>query len=124
LGHNGNFVAPTFQSPTLEARTSAAAKVAWNALLAYANANDGQFPGELGQLQPYFDNSVDAAILERYSIMPASELNFLGDHWKGGDWVITEKAPINPQFDQRMAVGMNVSRFSMASGRWGLARNP
>jgi RNA polymerase sigma factor (sigma-70 family) len=39
-----------------------------SALLNYAQANNGQPPGDLSQLQPYFASPVDASALQRYQI--------------------------------------------------------
>jgi hypothetical protein len=39
-----------------------------SALLSYAQANNGQPPTDLSQLQPYFASPVDASVLQRYQI--------------------------------------------------------
>ncbi len=48
--------------------------MAFKALKQYANANNGEFPSEILQLQPYFRSPVDEAILQRYEIVPANSL--------------------------------------------------
>jgi hypothetical protein len=78
--------------------------VALKAVKAYAQANNGQFPGDLSQLQPYFSTPVPDAVLQRYEIVPANTLS-ASLAVDGSDWVITQKAPINPQMDMRSAIG-------------------
>ena len=62
------------------------------ALGKYKQANDGRFPTELSQLQPYYKSPMETAILERYEIVPA---NSLSDSHMDDDWVITTKAPVD-----------------------------
>src|SRR6202012_5330178 len=73
------------------------------AVAKYMNANNHQFPTELAQLQPYFDTPMDAAILQRWQIVPEVEL----PNQKFGDWMITQKAPVDQELDQRWAIGAN-----------------
>jgi hypothetical protein len=62
----------------------------------YAQANNGQFPSELSQLQPYCDPNAEAILQQRYEIKPASilppstvkELNIKTD------WVIAGKQTV------------------------------
>jgi hypothetical protein len=60
---------------------------------------------------------VDQAILQRYEIVPAQSLvSSLAA--VGGDWVITEKAPVNKDLDQRLAIGMTGGTQVIQKGRW------
>jgi RNA polymerase sigma factor (sigma-70 family) len=68
----------------------------------YMKANNGQFPTDLSQLQPYFATPMDEAILQRWQILPQSALP---NQKMGGDWVITEKTPVDPALDQSWAIG-------------------
>ncbi len=74
------------------------------ALKNYIEANNGQFPTDLSQLQPYFNPSVDDAILNRWKIVPQSDVPGVG---VGPDWVITEKAPVDAELDNQWALGRN-----------------
>jgi RNA polymerase sigma factor (sigma-70 family) len=59
-------------------------KMGNKALEKYIQANNGQFPTDLFQLQPYFASPVDDAILQRYEIVPASSIpkaKEVGDRW-------------------------------------------
>ena len=90
----------------------------WSALRKYAKANNGQFPADLSQLAPYFRSPIDDAILKRYEIVPANSLD--SELQPGGDWVITQKAPVNPDLDLRMAFGISQMRSadSRDTNRW------
>jgi RNA polymerase sigma factor (sigma-70 family) len=72
------------------------------ALSKYMDANNKQFPTDLSQLQPYFSSPVADTILSRWQIVPQSDIDNVR---VGGDWVVTEKAPVDPEFDQRWAIG-------------------
>jgi hypothetical protein len=76
------------------------------ALKRYTQANDGHFPTDLAQLQPSFDSPVDDAMLQRWNIVPAKTVPNVQ---VGGDWIITQKAPVDDMFDQRIVIGPNGS---------------
>ncbi|MFZ0829351.1 MAG: protein kinase [Verrucomicrobiia bacterium] len=78
------------------------------ALKIYVEVNHGQFPANLAQLQPFFQPPVDEAILQRYEIVPHEKVP--DAHW-GGDWVVTQKSPVDKDYDRRLVVG--------ADGGWG-----
>ena len=88
------------------------------ALRKYAQANNGQFPAELPQLKPYFQSPIDDAILQRYEIVPASSL--VSELQPGGDWVITQTAPVNPALDLRSAYDLTHGRMAdeRVTNRW------
>ena len=75
---------------------------AFPALQKYMNANNGAFPTDLSQLQPYFDSPIDPAILQDWQIVPASDSpNFRF----GGDFLITQKSPVDPEMDPQIGIG-------------------
>jgi RNA polymerase sigma factor (sigma-70 family) len=77
-----------------------------SALREYMQANAGQFPTDLNQLQPDFGSPVDDAMLQRWEIAPASTVKSLGE---GGNSIITQKAPVDDVFDTRYGIGPNGS---------------
>jgi len=84
----------------------------------YIDANQGQFPTAMPQLRPYFKETVEDALLERYEIIPAAQMPSLV---MGGDWIITQKTAIDPEFDARWGIGPNgygTSGSSSASDAW------
>jgi RNA polymerase sigma factor (sigma-70 family) len=72
------------------------------ALSKYLQANNGQFPTDLFQLQPFFASPVDAAILQRWEVTSPKTIPNLG---VGETGIITEKVPVDDVFDTRIAVG-------------------
>ncbi len=73
-------------------------------LMEYVQANNGQFPNDISQLQPYLKTPEDRAILERYQIIPAI---YLGQNAEMiGEWAITQKTPVDEQQDVRVSMGL------------------
>ncbi|MDB6025699.1 MAG: hypothetical protein JWM68_1922 [Verrucomicrobiales bacterium] len=70
----------------------------------YAAANHDQFPSDLSELKPYFKIPINDAILQRYEIVRTSSL--IKELRPEGEWAITQKAPVNPELDIRMAYGL------------------
>jgi hypothetical protein len=68
------------------------------ALNTYMGANDGRWPADLDRLKPYFDPPVDDVTLQRWAIVPKTALP--GREF-AGDWIMTEKSPVDPEFDHR-----------------------
>ncbi|HEY3854327.1 MAG TPA: hypothetical protein VGO67_08055 [Verrucomicrobiae bacterium] len=95
------------------------------ALDQFAQANNGRFPTDLSQLQPYFNPPVDDSILQRWEIAPASAVPSVG----AGPMVITQAAAVDSDYDVRYAVGadgwggMNPSGTNVPP-RWNAWTNP
>jgi RNA polymerase sigma factor (sigma-70 family) len=73
------------------------------ALKQYAQANNGQFPTDLTQLQQYFNPPVDDSVLQRWEVTPKSTMPNVGV----GDFIVTQVAPVDADYDNRYAVGLN-----------------
>jgi hypothetical protein len=73
------------------------------ALKQYAQVNNGHFPSDFSQLQPFFNPPVDDAVLQRWEIGPASTVPSVGV----GDFLVTQIAPVDLDYDNRYAVGLN-----------------
>ena len=65
--------------------------VAEKALRKYLEANQGQFPPDLAQLKPYFENPPTDEMLQRYQIVPASDIPQANLGGKPADSLITLK---------------------------------
>lgn len=91
-------------SARTKARIHFAKSMLINALHQYGNNNNGQFPTALSQLASYFNPPVDESILQDWTILPTTSLpsELRGDEAR----VITQKAPINAELDQRIVVGL------------------
>jgi RNA polymerase sigma factor (sigma-70 family) len=92
------------------------------ALRRYAENNGEQFPTDLSQLKSYLDSSVGDDVLERYTILPAS--NLVSELRPRGEWAISEKAPVNEAEDTRMAMGLTGTTHAdrHVTNRWVLLR--
>jgi hypothetical protein len=90
------------------------------ALREYGKNNNGQFPTDLSQLAPYFKSPVDDSVLRDWVILPGSSLP---DALRSGEnWVITQKAPVNAESDQRMVIGLKSGRLGTGGpSQWGMA---
>jgi RNA polymerase sigma factor (sigma-70 family) len=91
------------------------------ALRKYSQDNDGQFPTALAELKPYSTSPIADAIMQRYEVLPAS--NLIPELQAGGDWVITQTAPVNPALDSRVAMNLNHMMLAdeTVTNRWTLA---
>ena len=86
------------------------------ALYRFGKEHNGQFPTDLAQLKTCFDSPVDDALLQRWQIAAA---NTVPKRVDGGNWVITQKAAVDAEFDQRHVIGLNgynVTGFFPSSG--------
>jgi RNA polymerase sigma factor (sigma-70 family) len=90
------------------------------ALQKYAGDNNGQFPTDLSQLTSYLKSPIEDAILQRYAILPASSL--VPELQPGGEWVITQASPVNPELDLRSACGLTnmLTADERVTNRWTL----
>lgn len=108
---------PDYSRAMSSARSSAQSRFATSmlqdALRQYGKNNSGQFPTDLSQLTPYFISPVDDSVLQDWTILPGSSLP--GTMRSDEDWVITQKAPVNGERDQRVVFGLK----SMRLGRGG-----
>lgn len=90
----------------------------FGALRRYMKENNGQFPSDFEQLTPYLKAPIDPDIVARYEIVPATSL--IPELRPGEDWAITQKAPVDPAFDSRMAMGYNQIKHAdeRQTNRW------
>jgi len=72
------------------------------ALNQYLQANNGQFPTDLSQLQPYFAAPMDDAILQRWEVTTQATVPSIGVGPNG--MMITETAAVDDIFDTRDVV--------------------
>ena len=80
------------------------------ALMQYTQAHNGELPNDILQLQQYLKAHVDDLSLQQYQLMHKGRLSDL----PAGEWLITEKAPLDEGFDTTFRVGYD--RFGVESG--------
>lgn len=83
--------------------------LAQQALSQYLKKHGGAFPTDPAQLQPHLKEPLDATIWQRYEVLPASRVPYMG---MGGDWIITTKQPVDEEFDVKFVIGPNGTGFS------------
>lgn len=77
------------------------AKALFPALRSYLAANDGRFPQSTAELQSFVGPEIDAAMLQRYQVVPAAYIPNIGV----GDTIITQKSPVDTEYDSVTAIG-------------------
>ncbi len=71
-----------------------------HALDKFIAANNGQLPTDASQLKPFFEVPVDDQALQRYRVLQTGE----ADNLKG-PWALSEKAPVDREYDSHLYVG-------------------
>jgi hypothetical protein len=69
----------------------------------YIQANNGQYPTDISQLQTYFNPPVDEAVLQRWEVVPTSTVPTFGGPDK---FVLTQAAAVDADYDDRWTVGL------------------
>jgi len=90
-------------------RSIASAKAAGkflDGLKRYLSKNNGQFPSDISELASYLPQSMDASILSRWEIRPASEVK---NHNLKGEWLIVEKTAVDEAYDWQWLVSSDQS---------------
>ena len=65
------------------------------ALANYIAANNGQLPGDISQLESYFNPPIDGTTLQRYQLLQTGNLSDIPNN----EPLIAEKAPVDDQYD-------------------------
>ncbi len=86
-------------------------RIVETALRKYLDANNGTFPVKLSQLKPYFTNSPADDLLQRYQILPSTNVPqpIVGD---AGEYVITPKYPANDAYWMLSTNGVSGTSYS------------
>jgi hypothetical protein len=88
-------------------------EIATKALKKYSAANDGNFPTAVSQLQPYFTDPADAAILQRYVIIPENQIPYLQT---GDDKVMTQNGQVDQKYDPYIVMLAGGGGVNFSSG--------
>jgi hypothetical protein len=78
------------------------AKALQPALREYLTASDGRFPASTSELQTFAGTEIDAEMLRRYHIAPASDISNVK---VGGDKIITQVSVIDREYDSLTVIG-------------------
>jgi RNA polymerase sigma factor (sigma-70 family) len=85
-----------------------------HALDKFIAAQNGQLPTEVPQLKPYFEVPVDDDTLQRYRLLHTGAANSFQD-----PWVLSEKAPVDRDYDSHLYVGPHGASGSFGTGGGG-----
>jgi RNA polymerase sigma factor (sigma-70 family) len=66
---------------------------------------------DISELPRFADNPIDQTMLQRYSVFPP---DILPSVRVGGDWVISQKGPVDAEYDTRFVIGASGGRGSDA----------
>ena len=89
------------------------------ALKQYLQANPGQVPTDLSQIQPFFKPPVEEALLQRWQIAPAENYPTIE---VGSKWVVIQKAAVDEDYDSCFVFGPNGNNLN--SFKWLKALQP
>lgn len=98
-----------------------AEKVLRPALAKFSKSNNGQFPSDIFELKPFLESPVGDSVLQNWVVLPASSLppeaRIIPD-----DRVITQRAAVDPDNDQRTVIGLKQADRMPRSSRsqWGV----
>ena len=77
-------------------------ELAGSALKDYWESHDKQFPDDVEELTEFFDDPVDKAILDRWTIADSESVRSVQ---LGTDFILTQKEAIDEVFDARLVIG-------------------
>jgi hypothetical protein len=89
------------------------------ALKQYLQANPGQVPTDLSQIQPFFKPPVEEAVLQRWQIALAENYPTCG---VGSKWVVSQRAAVDEDYDSCAVLGPNGENWN--SFKWLKALQP
>ena len=84
------------------------------ALANYVSGNNGQLPGDISQLGPYFNPGIDGAILQRYQMLRTGKLSEI----PSGEPLIAEKAPVDNQYDTLFKISATGFSYEGTGTAW------
>jgi RNA polymerase sigma factor (sigma-70 family) len=84
------------------------------ALANYIAGNNGQLPGDISQLEPYFNPPIDGTILQRYQLLQAGNLNDIPNN----EPLIAEKAPVDDQYDTLFKISATGYSYQGTGTSW------
>jgi RNA polymerase sigma factor (sigma-70 family) len=84
------------------------------ALANYIAGNNGQLPGDISQLESYFNPPIDGATLQRYQLLKTGSLSDLPNN----EPLIAEKAPVDDQYDTLFKISATGFSYQGTGTAW------
>jgi hypothetical protein len=98
-------------------RSNAKQKFAYSigeALANYIAGNNGQLPGDISQLESYFNPPIDGTILKRYQLLQKGNLSDIPNN----EPLIAEKAPVDDQYDTLFKISATGYSYQSTGTSW------
>jgi RNA polymerase sigma factor (sigma-70 family) len=80
----------------------------------YIADNNGQLPGDISQLEPYFNPPIDGTILQRYQLLQTGNLSDVPNN----EPLIAEKAPVDDQYDTLFKISATGYSYQGTGTAW------
>ena len=84
------------------------------ALANYIAGNNGQLPGDISQLTPYFNPPIDGTILQRYQLLQTGNLSDIPKN----EPLIAEKTPVDDQYDSLFKISATGFSYQGTGTAW------
>jgi RNA polymerase sigma factor (sigma-70 family) len=84
------------------------------ALANYIAVNNGQLPGDISQLESYFNPPIDGTMLQRYQLLQTGNLNDIPNN----EPLIAEKAPVDDQYDTLFKISATGYSYQGTGTSW------
>ena len=84
------------------------------ALANYIAGNNGQLPGDISQLESYFNPRIDGTILQRYQLLQTGNLSDIPNN----EPLIAEKAPVDDQYDTLFKISATGFSYQGTGTSW------
>ncbi|HTY88279.1 MAG TPA: sigma-70 family RNA polymerase sigma factor [Candidatus Acidoferrum sp.] len=84
------------------------------ALANYIAGHRGQLPGDISQLESYFNPPIDGTILQRYQLLRAGNLSDIPNN----EPLIAEKAPVDDQYDTLFNISATSFSYQGTGTSW------
>jgi hypothetical protein len=84
------------------------------ALANYIAGNNGQLPGDISQLESYFNPPIDGTMLQRYQLLQTGNLSGIPNN----EPLIAEKAPVDDQYDTLFKISATGFSYQGTGTSW------
>ncbi len=84
------------------------------ALANYIAGNNGQLPGDISQLAPYFNPPIDGTVLQRYQLLKTGHLSDVPHN----EPLIAEKAPVDDHYDTLFKISATGFSYQGTGTSW------
>jgi hypothetical protein len=84
------------------------------ALANYVAGHNGQLPGDISQLESYFNPPIDGTVLQRYKLLQTGNLSDISNN----EPLIAEEAPVDNQYDTLFKISAKGFSYQGTGKSW------